>query len=564
MAKEVIMIDDYTHYAYDEEVDLDRVPYWIFSAGHTAPGHPRTPMFDWGFMNSVGWGFNYACETLSIPTSRNLDHRSYRGYELIRATLPASDEEVKKRSERFRGAIRPLIENSDQLWAEAKAELMGFTERPKKFDFDKASWFEMAQLFRKRIDDVRRMWEIHMYFGEGLGSIYILFEDICHDLVGIDESDPLFQKLLAGFDNDSYEVDRGLYRLSRRADECGLRDILLGNRPEEVISKMEKLEAGRQWIKELHEFLLIHGWRCPLQMEYITPSWVEEPASPILHIQQYLAKGGPFELDEIRERQAQEREKAEEEVLGRVPLEQRDWFKTLMKVAQQFGVWNEEHAYYCEMYQYALDRYVLLGIGKRLSQVGCVEKPEDTLFLIPEEIYKALTDPETYCLKPTVKRRRAAWEENKKITPPPLLAKVSPEEAGRLLMKSKDPMLLKIAVGREAGARPDLKADLVGQVGSTGVAEGPARVIFSVEQLEEVQQGDILVAPTTYTTWTPVFALIKGAVIDRGGALAHAAIVGREYGIPVVINVVDGSSRIKTGQLLKVDGNLGTVHILDK
>ena len=116
-----------------------------------------------------------------------------------------------------------------------------------------------------------------------------------------------------------------------------------------------------------------------------------------------------------------------------------------------------------------------------------------------------------------------------------MLANVPPEEAGRLLVQSKDPMIVKVAVGRDAGAgAKDLKADLVGQVGSTGVAEGPARVIFSVEQRGEVQEGDILVAPTTYTTWTPAFALIKGAVVDRGGALAHAAIVGREYGIPVV------------------------------
>ena len=73
-----------------------------------------------------------------------------------------------------------------------------------------------------------------------------------------------------------------------------------------------------------------------------------------------------------------------------------------------------------------------------------------------------------------------------------------------------------------------------------------------------------MVAPTTYSTWTPVFTLIKGAVIDRGGALAHAAIVGREYGIPVVVNVINGSSTIKTGQRIKVDGNLGAVYILDK
>ena len=60
----------------------------------------------------------------------------------------------------------------------------------------------------------------------------------------------------------------------------------------------------------------------------------------------------------------------------------------------------------------------MLGIGKRLPEVGRMEKAMDTLVMVPEEMFKALTDPETYALKPVVRRRRAAWEENKKFTSP--------------------------------------------------------------------------------------------------------------------------------------------------
>jgi phosphoenolpyruvate synthase/pyruvate phosphate dikinase len=110
------------------------------------------------------------------------------------------------------------------------------------------------------------------------------------------------------------------------------------------------------------------------------------------------------------------------------------------------------------------------------------------------------------------------------------------------LLKSKDPIALKVAAGNMTGASGELKADLVGQVGSLGVAEGPACVVLSTEQLSEVKQGDILVAANVWQSWSPVFALIKGAVVDRGGVLSNAATLGREYGIPVVINVISGTS----------------------
>jgi phosphohistidine swiveling domain-containing protein len=82
------------------------------------------------------------------------------------------------------------------------------------------------------------------------------------------------------------------------------------------------------------------------------------------------------------------------------------------------------------------------------------------------------------------------------------------------------------------------------------------------DELHQVQEGDILVAPTTYPIWTPVFYKIKGVNVDPGASLSHAAIVGREYGIPVVMNVFEGTSKIKSGQKIKVDANLGVVFIL--
>ena len=99
---------------------------------------------------------------------------------------------------------------------------------------------------------------------------------------------------------------------------------------------------------------------------------------------------------------------------------------------------------------------------------------------------------------------------------------------------------------------------------STGVVEGVAKVVMQAEDLDQVKEGDILVAPFTASSWTPVFALIKGVVTDVGGALSHTAIVSREHGIPAVANVGEGTKKIQTGQRIRINGDEGTVYILDK
>jgi pyruvate,water dikinase len=99
--------------------------------------------------------------------------------------------------------------------------------------------------------------------------------------------------------------------------------------------------------------------------------------------------------------------------------------------------------------------------------------------------------------------------------------------------------------------------------GSPGAAEGRARVVLRPDQLSELEAGEILVASTTSTSWTPVFGKIAGAVLDTGGCMCHAAIVAREYSLPAVVGTGSGTKRIRTGDRLHVDADNGVVTILD-
>jgi pyruvate,water dikinase len=97
---------------------------------------------------------------------------------------------------------------------------------------------------------------------------------------------------------------------------------------------------------------------------------------------------------------------------------------------------------------------------------------------------------------------------------------------------------------------------------SPGVVTGRARVILKADDHEQVLPGEILVAPFTDPGWTPYFLPAAAIVMDQGGLLSHGSIVAREYGIPAVVNVGPATKIIKTGQIIRVDGNRCLVRIL--
>jgi len=94
-----------------------------------------------------------------------------------------------------------------------------------------------------------------------------------------------------------------------------------------------------------------------------------------------------------------------------------------------------------------------------------------------------------------------------------------------------------------------------------GVVEGIAHIIRD-PQTESLSPGEILVAPFTDPGWTPLFISAVGLVTDVGGAMTHGSVVAREYGIPAVVGVADATTRIHTGQRIRVHGAAGYVEIL--
>jgi pyruvate,water dikinase len=100
---------------------------------------------------------------------------------------------------------------------------------------------------------------------------------------------------------------------------------------------------------------------------------------------------------------------------------------------------------------------------------------------------------------------------------------------------------------------------LRGMPGSPGVAEGPARIVRDDSEFDKLVAGEVLVAPYTNPSWTPLFQRAVAVVVDSGSPASHAAIVAREYGIPAVMSTVTGTQTVREGERIRVDGSHGAV-----
>lgn len=187
----------------------------------------------------------------------------------------------------------------------------------------------------------------------------------------------------------------------------------------------------------------------------------------------------------------------------------------------------------------------LLRAGGGLVADGLLTDAEDIFFLtLPEaRLVAAGTD-----LRGLVQQRRADYEaERRRVRVPGVLR----------------------SDGTEVRSPGDAQTGGNGQGTLWGTAASPGRVMGPVRVLREplptaVRRGEILVAPATDPSWTPLFLIAGGLAVDAGGVMSHGAVVARELGLPAVVALGDASRRLRTGQQIRLDGSAGTLTVLDE
>jgi len=550
---------------YIEEIDLPQMHSWFFDGTHSVP--PLTPLYAWHWVKYCSHGFKVACTELSIPTCKGWELRTLNGSIYCAFHIVRDPKEIAEREVKFRQALRPWLEDFDGLWAAHKEELLGMYRKLKGLDVDHATNLQLCHHSRDLRRTYMRMWEIHFQGMYTSNNAWLLLETMTKERFGIRDQDPEFQDMMRGFDNKLYQMDKKLWEFGRLAIKKGLEDVFKENEPQAILAKLQQSAKGKEWFKKFMDYMKtddIGGWRMRRFNDFTEPYWLEDPATPLGLVKDSIMKGSGYNLEATRAEIARKREVAIAAFLKRVPTGEKDLFEKMIRLAGKASSYSEEHNLYCELFVQALMRRGYLAMGRRLAQKGTIDAPEDIFMMKPDEIDRVLMVPEAYDMRWLTRMRRAAWEESQNTPMPPFFTdRASKEEAvEKDLLPSGDVVAIKLVVGEVPQPKPELKADLWGICGCAGEAEGTARVVMVYEDLKKVQPGDILVCPGINPTWTPVFGLVRGVITDTGGTLCHAAIIGREYGVPTIVNTQEGTSRIKSGQKLKIDATNGAIYIL--
>jgi pyruvate,water dikinase len=199
-------------------------------------------------------------------------------------------------------------------------------------------------------------------------------------------------------------------------------------------------------------------------------------------------------------------------------------------------------------------RRTLLELGRRLVEAGAVQNPADVFWLRWDELEDragSLDAGETQLasLADPVEQRKMLWRGQRRVTPPQLLPRGTWLEIFERLMP--------------AASEEQTGDTIKGVAASGGQVTAPARVLSGPEDFGRMQPGEVLVAGITTPAWTSLFAMASAVVTDVGGPLSHSSIVAREYAIPAVLGTGVATRRIRSGQSVRVDGDAGTVTLLD-
>jgi rifampicin phosphotransferase len=304
-------------------------------------------------------------------------------------------------------------------------------------------------------------------------------------------------------------------------------------------------EFSDGFVDFLHEF----GSRGPNEWEPRSPSWESRPQlalSAIDRMRQAPDAAAPAEHFAIRSAQ---RAEASAELLAMVEGDA----ATHGQLAAAIGcsaAWlpGRERTKTNNIRAIHEMRMAMRELGRRMVDRGAFDEIEDFGFVRQEEMDQLLGDPAS--LTEVIRSRRAEYHRLQELAPPFVFV-------GR-------------TDGPDTWARRDAEVierltagdTLAGIPGCPGVAEGTARVILDSNDPSALQPGDVLVAPITDPSWTPLFVPAAAVVVDVGAPLSHAIIVSRELGIPCVVSATGATRKIPNGARVRVDGNTGLVTII--
>ena len=566
---------------------------WFYDGVHyPVPLHPLDLIWDDAWHLTLS---GFTSKVFAIPNSNGIDHRILNGYIYLSGTFPSKEEEAQRLPicQERTGHYYEKYEELFEYWKTKMMEVINEMklihfppDLPKVSDdfyvYEHRGYFEADEILRnydRIIQLAQRSWQLHMEMDGLAYGAYVNFMYTMQDLFpGI--TDNAIGKMLTGFSGEMFRPPQELADLAKLAIKLDLENILMAYEHwTEMAEKLRHSAAGKQWLEKVEqvrepwfEMSIGGGWH------HMDITWNDNLDIPLAHIQNYLKRlknGEQIERPVAEVEKEKKRIAAEyREMIGNES--DRQVFDARLELAQRVSVFPESHQFYVENWFHALFYRRAKELGQMFVSRGVLKNKEDIFYLNRFEIspilYDVLASWATgvppiahYELPPKIERRKQIYNKFKEWAPPPALG-IAPEvvtEPNQIVLWGVTSEKINMWLKSKEVDPADVE-ELQGFAASSGIIEGIARVCMALEDIAKLKEGDILVSRMTAASWAPAFSIIKGCVTDIGGIFCHAAIVAREYKLPSVVGVGNGTAVIKNGDRLRVNGDNGIVTIIER
>ncbi len=578
-------------YAYSLPFSEDRREYedsmfWFLDGIHWSQVFPP---FDATFLQyAIASLSQYNTRHYIIPPALGVDYRVLNGYAYLAPVPVADPADIEARIPHFVERAGYYYANWDDLYEKwmvkardviDRLEAVEFEPLPDMVDMEivtsgkgRSNGFDLLESYNTLMELGLELWQYHFEFLNLGYAAYLDYFGFCKEAFpGI--PDLSIAKMVAGIDVDLFRPDQEIRRLAQLAVDLGVDDALAEGTAAEALARVAEVANGPEWLAEWEKakdpwFNYSNG-----SGFYHTDSvWMENLDIPMSFLRGYIGRvkaGDDINppIDEV----IAERDRIADEYTSLLEGEDAETFAQKLGLARTVFHYVENHNFYVEHWGHSVFWRKMRQLGDVFVKEGFFAETDDVFMLQRDEIPSALWDMYSAWAVGTeargpkywsreIPRRKAILDACRAWEPPPALG-----EPPEVITEPFTVMLWGItsdSVKKWLGG-DDESTDIGGFAASPGVAEGKARVLTDGDQIGEIQDDEILVAPLTAPSWAPVFARIKATVTDSGGMMSHAAIVCREYGLPAVTGTGVATKKIRTGMNIRVDGNEGTVTILD-
>ena len=414
---------------------------------------------------------------------------------------------------------------------------------------------DVACLLEDAIDVHDRHWKIHWMLNFAQLSATLKLRAVMEQTRGsVDEA--LLGRLQNSASDRNWDSIEALWQMKNEVrDDAELRAAFTSEDTAEILAALQSSERGRRFIaKRVEPYQREFGWHAVWSHEFIYPT-VREQVEPVLElVRGYLATD--YDFPSTLEAMRHDIEAASREILEGLTGDALEAMEAANAVNLRMAPLTPDHHFYIDQGANAHLRLVLMACGQKLVELGRLDLPDDVMFLRYNELRALIGNPDAVAAREIVAARRREREAQMQVTPRDWIGTCTPSQLAF-------PYLVNWGYPERFHQTQSDDLRLITGIGaSPGILEGIARVVRTVDEFDDVREGDILVCQMTNPAWVVLFTKIAGLVTDTGGLTSHPAVLSREFGIPAVIGTSVATQRITTGDRIRIDGTAGRVEIL--